>query len=117
MLLRIVAEGQRPRVLERLEPFIPSAKQLASYTGRYYSGEIDTAYELVVRGDTLVAVSRRGAEFPLQALSANVFQSRGIGTVRFERDAKQRVTAIRVTTGRVRGLRFARSAPDTGRGA
>jgi CubicO group peptidase (beta-lactamase class C family) len=117
MLLRIVAEGQRPRVLERLEPFIPSAKQLASYTGRYYSGEIGTAYELVVRGDTLVAVSRRGAEFPLQALSANVFQSRGIGTVRFERDAKQRVTAIRVTTGRVRGLRFARSAPDTGRGA
>ena len=106
--LRIVAPGQRPRVLERLEMFDPSAKQLAPYVGRYFSDEINTAYDLVVRGDTLVALSRRGAEYPLQPLSADVFQSRGIGTVRFERDGKKRVTAMRVTTGRVRRLKFAR---------
>lgn len=107
--LRTVAEGERPRVLERLESFEPGAKELASYAGRYYSGEIDTAYELAVRGDTLVAVSRRGAEYPLQPLSADVFRSRDIGTVRFERDGKNRVTAMRVSTGRVRRLRFERT--------
>jgi CubicO group peptidase (beta-lactamase class C family) len=107
--LRIVAEGQHPRVLERLEPFAPSAKQLAPYAGRYYSAEINTAYDLVIRGDTLVARSRRGAEYPLEPLSADVFQSREIGTVRFERDGKKRVTAIRVSTGRVRRLKFERT--------
>ena len=107
--VRIIAEGQRPRVLERLESFEPGARELASYAGRYYSGEIDTAYELAVRGDTLVAVSRRGAEYPLQPLSSDVFQSRDIGTVRFERDGKNRVTAKRVSTGRVRRLKFERT--------
>jgi CubicO group peptidase (beta-lactamase class C family) len=106
--LRIVAEGQRARVLERLESSVPGAKELASYTGRYYSREIDTAYDIVVRGDTLVAVSRRGAEYPLEALSADIFRSRGMGTVRFERDARSRITAIRVSTGRVRRLKFER---------
>jgi len=106
--LRIVAEGQRPRVLERLESFVPDGKALASYVGRYYSREIDTAYELVARGDSLFAVSRRGAEYPLQPLSAAVFQSRDIGTVRFERDGENRVAAMRVTTGRVRRLKFER---------
>ena len=112
--LRIIAAGQRPRVLERLEPFTPSAKQLASYAGRYYSAEINTAYDLVVRGDTLLAISRRGAEYPLLPLSADVFQSRDIGTVRFERDGKKPVTAIRVTTGRVRRLKFERTGAVTG---
>ena len=106
--LRLVAEGQRPQVLERLESFAPGAKELAAYAGRYYSGEIDTAYELVVRADTLIVVSRRGAEFPLQPLSADVFQSRDIGTVRFERDGKNRVAGMRVSTGRVRRLKFER---------
>jgi CubicO group peptidase (beta-lactamase class C family) len=109
--LRITAEGQRARVLERLESFAPGApgaKELASYAGRYYSREIDTAYELVVRGDSLVAVSRRGAEYQLQPLSADVFQSRSIGTVRFERDRRNHVVAIRVSTGRVRRLKFER---------
>ena len=107
--LSIVAEGQKPRVLERLETFTPGAKQLASYVGRYYSGEIDTEYDLVVRGDTLVALSRRGAEYPLQPLSADIFASRGMGTIRFERDGKKRVTALRISTGRVRRLKFGRT--------
>jgi CubicO group peptidase (beta-lactamase class C family) len=107
--LRIVAEGERPRDFERLEPARPSARDLASFIGRFYSEEINTAYDLVVRGDTLVAVSRRGTEYPLEPVSADLFRSRGMGTVRFERDGRKRVTALRVSTGRVRRLKFARS--------
>jgi CubicO group peptidase (beta-lactamase class C family) len=106
--LRVVAEGERPRMLERLESFTPSASGLAPYSGRYFSEEINSAYDLVVRGDTLVAVSRRGAEYPLEPLSADVFRARGMGTLRFERDGQHAVTAIRVSTGRVRRLKFAR---------
>ncbi len=107
--LRVVLEGERPRELERLEPSRPSTRDLASYSGRYFSEEINTAYDLVVRGDTLVAVSRRGAEYPLEPVSADLFRGRRMGTVRFERDGRKRVTALRVSTGRVRGLRFART--------
>jgi CubicO group peptidase (beta-lactamase class C family) len=107
--LRLVVEGERPREFERLEPSKPSASDLASYAGRFYSDEINTAYDLVVRGDTLVAVSRRGAEYPLEPMSADLFRGRGMGTVRFERDGRKRVTALRVSTGRVRRLKFARS--------
>lgn len=112
--LQVVVAGERPRVLERLEPFTPSARGLEAYAGRYYSDEIDTAYDLFVRGDTLVAVSRRGAEYPLEPLSIDVFQGRGMGTLRFERDSKRRVTGVRVTTGRVRRLKFVRTGEASG---
>lgn len=112
--LRLVVEGESPREFERLEPSKPSARDLASYAGRYFSEEINTAYDLVVRGDTLVAVSRRGAEYPLEPVSADLFRGRGMGTVRFERDGRKRVTALRVSTGRVRRLKFERT--DEGRG-
>ncbi len=107
--LRLVVAGERPREFERLGPSKPSARDLASYSGRYFSEEINTAYDLIVRGDTLVAVSRRGAEYPLEPMSADLFRGRGMGTVRFERDGRKRVTALRVSTGRVRRLKFARS--------
>jgi CubicO group peptidase (beta-lactamase class C family) len=107
--LRIVVEGERPREFERLEPSTIAARDLASYAGRYFSEEINTAYDLVVRGDTLVAVSRRGTEYPLEPVSADLFRSRGMGTVRFERDGRKRVTALRVSTGRVRRLKFERT--------
>lgn len=112
--LRMAVEGERPRDFERLEPSRPSARDLASYAGRYFSGEINTAYDLVVRGDTLVAVSRRGTEYPLEPVSADLFRSRGMGTVRFERDEKKRVTALRVSTGRVRRLKFERAGERRG---
>jgi CubicO group peptidase (beta-lactamase class C family) len=112
--LQVVIEGERARVMERLAPFTPAARGLEPYAGRYYSGEINTAYDLVVRGDTLIAVSRRGAEYPLEPLSADVFQGRGMGTLRFERDARNRVAAIRVSTGRVRRLKFAKIAAAGG---
>jgi CubicO group peptidase (beta-lactamase class C family) len=108
--LSIEADGQKPRTFDHLVAFAPNAKQLASYAGRYYSDEITTAYDLVVRGDTLVAVSRRGAEYPLQPLSADIFQSRWFGTVRFERDGKKRITDMRISTGRTRRLKFDRVA-------
>ncbi len=112
--LEVVMEGERPRVMERLASSAPSARGLDPYVGRYYSEEINTAYDLVVRGDTLIAVSRRGAEYPLEPLAADVFQGRGMGTLRFERDAKRRVTAVRVSTGRVRRLKFERVARGGG---
>jgi CubicO group peptidase (beta-lactamase class C family) len=112
--LRVAAPGDRPRVLERLVPFEPAAAALRPYAGRYYSEEINTAYDLIVRGDTLIAVSRRGAEYPLEPLSRDVFRSRGMGTVRFERDGKQRVTDLRISTGRVRRLKFVRTGAAAG---
>jgi CubicO group peptidase (beta-lactamase class C family) len=111
--LRIIVEGQPPRMLDRLAPFTPSVKELASYAGRFYSGEITTAYDLVVRGDTLVARSRRGAEYPLRPVAADIFQSSDIGTVRFVRDGKK-VDALLVTTGRLRRLRFERTKREAG---
>jgi hypothetical protein len=45
------------------------------------------------------------------------FASPRIGTLRFERNAEKKVTGLRVSTGRVRDLRFARMAAPASGGA
>jgi hypothetical protein len=107
--LRIVAEGQPAEVFTRTAPFAPTPKQLAAYTGRFYSDEITTAYDLVVHGDTLIARSRRAAEYPLRPVGPDLFQSR-MGTVRFVRKGGN-VAALLVSTGRTRRLEFDRMKP------
>lgn len=109
LALRIPAEGegQRAQLFERLEPFAPGAKELAEYAGRFYSGEITTAYDLVVRGDSLIALSRRGSEHLLQPAGPDLFRGDGLGTVRFVRNDGN-IAALLISTGRMRRLRFDR---------
>ena len=50
----------------RAEAFAPTGTQLVAFTGRYYSEEVDAAYDVIVRSDTLIARSRRGTEDALK---------------------------------------------------
>ena len=92
------------------EPWRPSEPDLAAYAGRYLSEELETIYTVVVEGGRLVARHRRHGDIPLEPVEPDVFQ-RGqwyFGSARFERDSTGRVTAMRVSTSRVRNVLFRR---------
>jgi hypothetical protein len=95
-------------VARRVEPYEPTAEELATYSGRFVSPELETSYRLVVKDGTLVAEHARHDDILLRPVRKDRFAGRILGRIRFERDADGHVTGLRATTGRARNLRFDR---------
>jgi CubicO group peptidase (beta-lactamase class C family) len=94
-----------PNDVAEAEPFEPAG--VAEYGGRYLAEELQTLYTVRVTGGKLELVRRRHGASELRPVEADVFRS-NVGRVVFERDDRNRVTGLRVTTGRVRNLLFER---------
>ncbi len=95
---------------EDAEPTTLTAAQLRTYAGTYRSPELDSTYEIVVRGGELVARHWRNADATLTPSGDDEFDGdrSWLPRVRFERDAGGRVERMTVTGSRVRNLRFER---------
>jgi CubicO group peptidase (beta-lactamase class C family) len=108
-----VLQGGQEMPGRRVEPFEPTAEQLAQYAGDYYSPELGTFYSIAVKEDLLVALHRRHGEIELTPTTTDEFSGDEwyFGRAKFERDDDGGVTALRVSSGRVRNLRFERQ-PD-----
>lgn len=84
-----------------------TAGELAQLAGRYASEELDATYEVIVRDGGLALRRKKHADAPLSPVTADWHEG-GPGTLRFTRDAEQRVTGFTLSTGRIRGLWFER---------
>ena len=84
--------------------FRPSAAQLTDYPGSYYSEELATTWDLVIKQDSLYVI---GLDDPFTAVARDEFRLGGLA-LHFERDAQGRVVGLSVDAGRVRGIGFVR---------
>lgn len=106
--MRVLVQGDKPVVYQRMPSFTPSAGQLAPFAGEYASDELEITYTLAVQDSGLVIRTRKGADIAVHAVFADAFQGDDIGLLKFTRDGRSRVTGFTVNTGRVRGVRFER---------
>jgi CubicO group peptidase (beta-lactamase class C family) len=104
-LMHVDVEGQSPSIFEPIELFEPDAAQLAEYAGEYYSEELDTEWELVVKDDALYLAD--GPDDPLLPTVKDQFTISSV-TITCLRDEAGRVTGMTVDAGRVRGIQFIR---------
>ena len=85
--MRLVQNGNT-LMLARRAAYVATATDMQGIAGRYYSPELDTAYELVADGTTLVVRRRHNADMKLRVAGRDSFGgSWPIGTLRVERDA------------------------------
>ena len=85
----------------------PSAAQLSSLAGSYWSDEAETMLTAVVDQGALVLKRRPDTAIKLTAIGPDKFRG-SIGTVTFLRDTAGSVTALSVSQERVWDLRFAK---------
>ena len=102
-------DGQR-RVYQRLEGVDEVPPDLADYAGPYRSLELETSWSIQVKDGRLMLQHRRQAEIQLRPAARDRFSGSALGSLQFERDAGGKVTGFKVTTGRVRNLRFERQS-------
>ena len=80
---------------------------LAAYAGKYQSPELEITWTVAQKGDGLVATVVKGREVPMKAVARDSFTVDNM-QVKFARDAKGRVSALVLTPGRSRNIRFDR---------
>lgn len=80
---------------------------LASFTGRYFSEELETFYDLSVEDGKLVIRHRRFGPVVLTHTNGDNFSGAlPVSQVAFRRDAEGKVTGFEAGNGRARGIRF-----------
>jgi CubicO group peptidase (beta-lactamase class C family) len=101
-------EENAPPAPEKKEPFDASKINLADYTGRFYSDELETYYELEVKNDTLIAHHQRHDDFKLTPNKPDGFNSTAwwMGDIEFTRGAGKKINAMKASNGRVMNLVF-----------
>ena len=93
---------------DRVEKVAVSRTDLMALAGRYRSPELDITYELAVADDALTLSSLQSPNpVPLTSIGRNWFDLPG-ARLTIVRGTDERPEAIRITTGRVRNLRFER---------
>jgi CubicO group peptidase (beta-lactamase class C family) len=103
-----------PVVGKRVEPFTPSEEALKEYAGRYYSDELDTFYDLMLKAGTLHVQAGHNEELPLLPQIKDFFSAGDMANIQFMRDAGGAITGFKVSTGRVLNLKFARLKSEIG---
>jgi hypothetical protein len=94
-------------VLEAVTPFTTSVAERAEYAGNYVSEEIEPVYQMSVQGGKLVLARLKHKPDTLEPRVRDVFSAE-MGTIRFTRDSKHRVSGFLLSTGRIRNFRFTR---------
>lgn len=106
--MRVLYEDEPPEAFESFTRRTPTAEEVASYAGAYYSDELDVRYVLEARGSALFFGFNRPGDHPLQAQFGEIFTNPDYGTLEFERAADGAIAGFSLDAGRVRGLAFVR---------
>lgn len=107
-----VDEDEEPetQTFEPVEPWTPSAAELALLAGTYASDEVGTSWRIAAENGNLYIRHRGISEEPLKPTVKDTFTHEGI-QLTFQRAAGGEVTGFLVDAGRVKGLAFQKQAP------
>jgi CubicO group peptidase (beta-lactamase class C family) len=105
--ITVTMDSYRPTKFAAMAP--ADTSHLDDYVGSYYSDEIDVVYRVSLRDRRLMITRRKFNPIQLTAAFRDGFVSASVlGTVRFTRDAQNRVNGFRISAGRVRNFAFIR---------
>ncbi len=113
--MTVVVGGGEPVVARAFEPWTPTKDELESYAGRYYSDELQTEHTISLdpqRSRLLVRVKHQGPA-PLSPVMKDVFIVRAVSSMTFMRNAQGEIEAYDIDAGRMRHVRFTRTAGDS----
>jgi hypothetical protein len=109
-------QGGQTIVAPKMVPFDAKSIDLKSYTGVYYSPELQTSYEIVLKNDTLIVNHIRHEPVPMSAVGNDAFTTSAwyMSKIDFNRSAQSEITGFRASSGRVKNVRFVKTVRSPG---
>lgn len=91
------------------ESWKPSQEELATYTGRYFSEELETFYTLAIKDSNMVVQHRRMDDIKMTPIKKDAFNGLfPIAELIFVRNDEGEIVGLEVSNVRTRGVRFER---------
>lgn len=97
----------RPEIFQRVPPAVATPSAMKDLAGAYRNAELDVTWTMAVQDSGLVVTMARGRTARLTPVYRDGFTLEGSNLL-FERDRRGRVTALLLTPGRSRFIRFDR---------
>ncbi|MGC1206167.1 MAG: hypothetical protein WA839_14955 [Flavobacteriaceae bacterium] len=95
-----------PSTFEYFEPILDSKKYIRDYTGRFYSPELESIFNVLIKDENLIGHHGRHGDFPMQMLKIDVLEIPGFAIIKFERKKDNKISGIRISNGRARNVWF-----------
>ncbi len=95
-----------PSIFESFEPIKDPMPYMQQYTGRYFSPDLESIFDIRIKEDTLIGHHARHGDFPMKMLKKDVIQIPGFGIIKMAREADEEITGIRISNGRARNVWF-----------
>lgn len=105
--MRVLMNGEEHEVM-KLPEFDPASVDLTGYAADYYSPELSTTYTLTVESGKMIARHFRTGDIHLSLTKPDRFIGDRwyLHEVVFVRDSNNKITGCKVSSGRVRDLKF-----------
>lgn len=95
-----------PSTFEYFEPILDSKKYIRDYIGRFYSPELESTLDVLIKDEKLIGHHGRHGDFPMQMLKIDVLEVPDFAIIKFERKKDNNISGIRVSNGRARNVWF-----------
>ena len=95
--------------IERFEKYEDkplTTEELKSYTGSFYSDELETSYTVSLKDGTLYGYHNRFGEFEIQVLKKDVVNWSGMAISKYKRNENGNIVGFAITMNRIRNLWF-----------
>lgn len=103
-------QGGQTIVAPRVKPFDAKSVDIASYTGTYYSRELQTSYVIELKNNLLVATHIRHEPTELTMTGKDAFSTDAwyMGKIEFTRGSDSTISGFKVSSGRVKNVKFSK---------
>ncbi len=108
-VMMVQVDDEDPIRSESYDSLEMTRELLSSYTGRYYSPELDTHYSIYAKGDSvLMGNHSRHGDFEISIIREDYLEGKlsAFSEIKVKRDKKKRILGLLVSNGRVRNLWF-----------
>ncbi len=106
-IMLVSIDDDLPVVSEAFELIVPTLENMSSYTGQFYSPELETSYTFSIVNEKLTCHHPRHGDFEIRILKKDILKGEWpVNLIKYIRDENGIITGILVTNGRVRNLWF-----------
>lgn len=107
-IMTVTVNDVDPDVFESYTPVNYSKEELMQFTGTFYSEELSTSYTFIVKDGKLIAEHARSSDISMAPIKQDMFSGSSwfFRNIKFERDTKNKITGIKVSSSRVKNLYF-----------
>ena len=107
-VLKVLVNNKEVETYFKYTPKTYTIKELQEFTGKFYSDELETTYELKIEGDNLVIWNSRIGSVKINPLKRDTFLGTSwiFNSLFFERNEKKQITGLRVSGQRIKNIYF-----------